>query len=115
MFAPTVWLRCMRPARGDAERSIRRELGFSPLTNVCDGARFGSDGFMPYWDVIHDHGSFFEIIYTVGNDGFALVLFVQDAIGVEPDQLTLCGTYARTTTGGGPQERPASVVRRQSG
>jgi hypothetical protein len=80
---------------GDTERAVRRALGFSPLTNVFDGARFGSAGFVPYWDVIHNHGGWFELIFTVGNDGFAFVLFVQDAEGVEPDLLTLCRTHAR--------------------
>lgn len=80
---------------GDTERDIRRELGFSPLTNVFDGSRFGSDEFIPFFDVIHDHKGWFELIYTVGNDGFAFVLFVQDANGVEPNLLSLCRTYAR--------------------
>jgi hypothetical protein len=82
---------------GDTERTIRRELGFSPLVNVFDGARFGTPEYMPFWDVLHDHDGWFELIFTVGNDGFAFVLFVQDAAGVEPDLLTLCRTHARTT------------------
>lgn len=82
---------------GDTERAIRRELGFSPLVNVFDGTRFGTTEFVPFWDVLHDHGGWFELIVTCGNDGFAFVLFVQDAEGVEPDLLTLCRTYARTT------------------
>jgi hypothetical protein len=82
---------------GDTERTIRRELGFSPLVNVFDGTRFGTAEFIPLWDVLHDHGGWFELIFTVGNDGFAFVLFVQDAIGVDSDLLALCRTYARTT------------------
>lgn len=82
---------------GDTERSIRRELGFSPLVNVFDGSRFGTAEFVPFWDVLHDHGGWFELIFTVGNDGFAFVLFVQNKEGVEPDLLALCRTHARTT------------------
>lgn len=82
---------------GDTERSIRRELGFSPLVNVFDGSRFGTAEFVPFWDVLHDHGGWFELIFTVGNDGFAFVLFVQDNEGVEPDLLALCRAHARTT------------------
>lgn len=80
---------------GDTERTIRRELGFSPLVNVYDGTRFGTAEYMPFFDVLHDHGGWFELIFTVQNDGFAFVLFVQDAEGVEPDLLALCRTYAR--------------------
>lgn len=82
---------------GDTERTIRRELGFSPLVNVFDGSRFGTAEFVPFWDVLHDHGGWFELIVTCGNDGFAFVLFVQDALGVEPDLLALCRTYARSS------------------
>lgn len=83
---------------GDTERAIRRELGFSPLINPLDGSRFGTPAFHPFWDVLKAHHSWWELIYTIGNDGFAFVLFVQDADGVDPDLLDLCRTESRRLT-----------------
>ena len=82
---------------GDTEGDIRRELGFSPLVNVFDGKRYGSAAFIPHWDLLRDDGGWFEFIFTVGNDGFAFVLFVEDVEGVDPDLLALCRSCARPT------------------
>ena len=79
---------------GDTEQDIIREVGFSPLTNVIDGARFGSDAFHPFWDWLQERDGWFELIVTVGNDGFAYVLLIQDVDGVLPALRTLCRTYS---------------------
>lgn len=81
---------------GDTEEDIQRELGFSPLVDV-DGRRFGSDAFNPDWNVLHAHTGWFELVFCLGNDGFAFVLFVQDAEGVDANLLDLCRTHARPT------------------
>jgi hypothetical protein len=79
---------------GDAEVDIAEEIGLSPLFNPLDGSRFGSPGFQPWWDWLRDLGGWFELTITVGNSGFAYVLFIQDAEGVWPDLLNLCRAYA---------------------
>jgi len=71
---------------GDTEEAIVREVGFSPLVNPIDGARHGS---IPHWDWLQDRGGWFQLIITVGNSGFAFVLFIQDAEG-DPALLELC-------------------------
>lgn len=63
---------------GDTDESIIEEVGFSPLVNPLDGKRFGMGGFVLPFDYVEDHGGWFELIVTVGNDGFAFVLFVRD-------------------------------------
>jgi len=80
---------------GDTDASIIEELGFSPLVNPLNGKRFGMEGFVLPFDYIEDHGSCFELIVTVGNDGFAFVLFVRDRVGVDPKLLSMCNTHAR--------------------
>ena len=48
---------------GDSEQDVVREVGFSPLVEPIDGARFGSEGFVVFWDHLnsdrwllgHDH------------------------------------------------------------
>lgn len=79
----------------DTVRDISREIILSPLVNPLDGSRFGSKGFTPVWDWLHRHDcGFFEMIITVGDSGFAYVLFIRDADGVDPALLALCREYA---------------------
>ncbi len=80
---------------GDTDQSIIEELAFSPLINPLDGKRHGTEGFVQPFDLIEDHGGWFELIVTVGNDGFAFVLFVRDREGVDPELLTMCRAHTR--------------------
>lgn len=70
---------------GDAEGDIIDAIGFSPLVSRIDGVHL-----QPDWDWIERHEGWWELVYTVSNDGFAFILFVQDAPGVLPDLLDLC-------------------------
>ncbi len=57
---------------GDIDKSIIEELAFSPLVNPLDGLRHGMDGFVLPFDYLENHGGWFELIVTVGNDGVRL-------------------------------------------
>jgi len=70
---------------GDSEADIIDAIGFSPLVSRLDGIRH-----QPDWDWIEKHEGYFELVYTVSNDGFAFLVFVQDAPGVLPELLALC-------------------------
>lgn len=63
---------------GDTGADIEREIGFSPLVHPIDAAPFGSKDFRPYWDWLANLRGWFELILTVGNDGFAYILLVAD-------------------------------------
>jgi len=78
----------------DTESDVEREIGFCPTTNILNGVRSGSVAFQPFWDWLHDLGGWFEMIVTVGDSGFAYILLIQDADGVDPDLLTLCKVHA---------------------
>ena len=79
---------------GDTDTSLIEELAFSPLVNPLDGKRHGMEGFVLPFDYLEDHGGWFELIVTVGNDGFAFVLFVRDREGVDPELLSMCRAHA---------------------
>ncbi|MAB44794.1 hypothetical protein [Hyphomonas atlantica] len=59
---------------GDSEQAIVDAVGFSPLVSRIDGVRNSPD-----WDWIERHDGWWELLYTVGNDGFAYILLVEDA------------------------------------
>jgi hypothetical protein len=79
---------------GDAEADIEREIGFSPLVNPIDGARYGADDFHAWWDWLHDHGGWWEMGICVADTGFAFILFIQDDDRTYPELRSLCRAYA---------------------
>lgn len=79
---------------GDMAGQVRREIGCSLLINPLGGTRFGSPAFEPHWEWLKAHPGWFEMIITVGNEGFAYFLFIQDAEGVDPYLRALCHAYA---------------------
>lgn len=83
---------------GDTEKAIIEELGWHPLIDPISGARFGAEGFAPYWDWLRKADGWFEMIVTIGDSGFAAILIIEDVEGVLPDLLTLCRTSSREGT-----------------
>lgn len=78
---------------GDTEAEIVRAVGFSPLVEPFEGARFGTPAFWPHWDWLANHGGIYELIESFGSS-FAYVLLIREAEGVPADLLALCRTYA---------------------
>jgi hypothetical protein len=62
----------------DTETTIIEALGFSPLDNPLTGKRFGDQGFRPHWDWLEVHPGWYELLYCVGDSGFAWILFLRD-------------------------------------
>lgn len=60
----------------DSEAAIVGELGFSPLANPLSETRIGDPDFSPAWDWLEVHRGWYELIFTVGDEGFAYILFV---------------------------------------
>jgi hypothetical protein len=77
---------------GDTAADAERELGWSLLQNMVDGARFGQPAFTPSWEWIEDHGGWFEAVFILSDDGFGISLFVQDHPATDPELLALCRT-----------------------
>ena len=73
----------------DIEAALVEEIAFSPLEH--DGLRYGTPSFLPRWDILHDHGGWFELVFCIGNAGWAVVLLIQDTQNSSfPDLLEAC-------------------------
>lgn len=84
---------------GDTEAMLKAEVLFSPLER--EGVRFGQPGFETYWDGLHDHGGWFELIYCVADSGFAFLLFLEDRDDAGwTDLLQMCRTGCGRVGGG---------------
>lgn len=64
---------------GDTLADIVEAIGFSPLDHEA-----------PEPDWRERHRTYRELIYCVGNSGFAYLVLVEDAAGVLPELLDLC-------------------------
>lgn len=58
---------------GDTETAIVNAVGFSPLRSRIDDIPG-----QPDWDWIERHDGWWELLYTVSNDGFAFIVLVED-------------------------------------
>ena len=79
---------------GDGQSEVRAALGFSPLENFVDGTTFGESDFQPNTEWIACHGSFFELVYILTDDGFGTILFVPNDPGTEFDLHSMCLEFA---------------------
>lgn len=90
----TNWTEYLVVEAGDTESDIERHVGFSPLVEPIDRARFGDTDFYPHWAWLAEHDGWFELIQTFGST-FAYVLFIQDVDGVLPELRCLCRKHSR--------------------
>jgi hypothetical protein len=77
---------------GDVMTALEQELGWSVLMTP-EGYRFGDPDFYPGWEWLADHGHCFEMVFIMTDDGFAHVVLVVKAQGVDAELLKLCQTY----------------------
>lgn len=59
---------------GDTEQQVIDAVGFSLLASRIDNRPN-----CPDWDWIERHDGWWELLYTVGNSGFAFILLIEDA------------------------------------
>jgi len=62
----------------DTEQDIIDAIGWSPLLHPIDELRVSEPGFEPYWDFLLKHDRHFGLIHSVGNEGFAYILLIED-------------------------------------
>lgn len=54
----TDWTEILVVEPADTDKDIIRHIGFSPLVEPIDGARFGEQRFRPHWDWLVDLGGY---------------------------------------------------------
>lgn len=78
---------------GDTIEDLKAEIGFSPLCNTVDGLAFDQEEFEPYWAWLADLGGWYELIHTIGDSGYAVILLVTKDHGVPAELLAMCAGY----------------------
>lgn len=90
----TDWTEYLIVERGDREDDIVREVGFSPLFDPINGARYGEPAFKPHWDWLGRQNGWFELIVSFGST-FAYVLFIENHPNAAPELITMCQEFAK--------------------
>ena len=78
---------------GDSISDIEEEIGFSILTNLFDNVRFPDPDFVPCFEVLEDHGTFYEMLFIFGDGDDAIEIFIPK-YGVDNKLLSMCSQYA---------------------
>ena len=82
---------------GDSISDIEQEIGFSILTNLFDDKRYPDPDFVPCFEVLEDHGTFYVILYIFGDGDDAIEIFIPKH-GVDNELLAMCSQYAVSIT-----------------
>ena len=78
---------------GDSISKIEQEIGFSILTNLFDDVRYPDPDFVPCFEVLEDHGTFYEMLFILGDGDDAIEIFIPKQ-GVDDELLAMCSQYA---------------------
>jgi hypothetical protein len=78
---------------GDSISDIEQEIGFFVMTNLFDDKRYPDPDFVPCFEVLEDHGTFYVILYIFGDGDDAIEIFIPKH-GVDNELLAMCAQYA---------------------
>jgi hypothetical protein len=78
---------------GDSLSDIKKEIGFPILTNLFDDVRYPDPDFVPCFEVLEDHGTFYEMVFILSDGDDAIEIFIPKH-GVNDDLLSMCSQFA---------------------
>jgi hypothetical protein len=82
---------------GDTVEDIEEEIGFFVMTNLFDDIRYPDPDFVPCFEVLEDHGTFYEMVFILGDGDESIEIFIPKH-GVDNELLAMCSQYAVSIT-----------------
>jgi hypothetical protein len=79
---------------GDTLEALSAQVGFPVLCNRMTGIRYGEPGFYPSFELVEQIGDFFDAVFVLSDDGFAVEMLVAADSSVHPDLLAMFKCYA---------------------
>jgi hypothetical protein len=79
---------------GDSATDLGRQLGFDALETRYSACRFDQAGYVPSFEVLEEHSTFFEIVFVLSDYGDGAVVLVPKLDGIDADLLAMCSMYA---------------------
>ena len=78
---------------GDSLSSIEKELGFPILSNLFDDISYPDPDFIPFCEVLEDHGGCYEMLFIFGDGEEAIEIFIPKS-GIDPELLSMCADFS---------------------
>ena len=78
---------------GDCLSDIEKEIGFPILTNLFDDISYPDPDFIPFCEVLEDHGGCYEMLFILGDGDDAVEIFIPKT-GVDSELLSMCADFA---------------------
>ena len=80
---------------GDSVAALEQAGGVSITTAAFSQAKYGDPDFAPCFEVLEEHpGHCFEMVHVMGDGDEGVSTIVPDAVGIDPELLRFCRTYA---------------------
>ena len=77
---------------GDTIESLDARLAGQFLTNHYSGTTFGDPGFVPCFETLEEHPTFFEMLFVESDSATAVIVPKSEAI--DPRLLAICAQHA---------------------
>lgn len=79
---------------GDTSEQIALATGYSLLKSVFSDAVYGDPDFSPDCEYLENHRCFYEVVFIFTDSGFAAIVIVPKAEGIDSRMLALCAEFA---------------------
>ena len=79
----------------DTGDDLERVIGFPVMTHIFDGVRYPHPDFVPFCEVLEDHGFCHELLYLLSDGDDGIVIFIPKTVRDE-ELLSMCGQYTST-------------------
>ena len=79
---------------GETLETIDRAMDGCFLTNHYSRRQLGDPAFVPCFETLEEHDTFYEVLFIQSDEGHALLILVPRCPGIDPGLLSLCATYA---------------------
>jgi hypothetical protein len=79
---------------GDSIAEIEAKTGCQIMHDPFHDSRYGDAEFMPSFEWLVEHPTFYEAVFIFSDDGFGVDLLIPKAPGIDAELLAMCAKYA---------------------
>ena len=73
----------------DVISDVESQLGCPILTNLFDSLTYPDPDFVPSFEVLEDHGDFYEMVFILSDGDDAVLIFIPKTEGIYPINLKI--------------------------
>lgn len=88
------WLNVILVEPRDTLQGIDLEMGQAFLMNHASGTQLGDPDFKPSFETLEEHPTFYDMVFIVGDEGFAVEVLIPKLADVDPWLLDFCAKHA---------------------